>query len=279
MFDPLGKRVLVTGASSGLGAALAVGLAERGAVVGICARRADRLDEVLARGPDARRPTADRGPSTWPTSTASTRSPTGWSDELGGLDVLVNNAGIPKRRWAWEHRPDEVADVLRINVESPIRLTLALLAGPRAAPAGTWSSSARWPPASRRRPRRCTPRRRPASPRSPSACGSTCGVAGQPDRRPRGPARRARHRAVRAARQRRVDLRHRAAARRPRSSSRCSTRSRSGAIETFVPEWFADIPPVKAGDLDGFLQGSVEYTQQRLDDLGRPAPVRPGGDS
>ena len=38
-------------------------------------------------------------------------------DDLGGLDVLVNNAGIPKRRWAWNHRPDEIADVLRINVE------------------------------------------------------------------------------------------------------------------------------------------------------------------
>ncbi|MGN6337477.1 SDR family NAD(P)-dependent oxidoreductase, partial [Mycobacterium sp.] len=43
-----GKRVLITGASSGLGAALARLLAARGTVVGLIARRRDRLDEVLA---------------------------------------------------------------------------------------------------------------------------------------------------------------------------------------------------------------------------------------
>lgn len=43
------KTVLVTGASSGIGASLAQGFAERGAVVGICARRKDRLEQVLAR--------------------------------------------------------------------------------------------------------------------------------------------------------------------------------------------------------------------------------------
>ena len=46
----------------------------------------------------------------------------------------------------------------------------------------------------------------------------------------------------------------------------------SGRFETFVPGWFADIPPIKTGDLDGFLQGSVEYTRQRLADLGREVP-------
>jgi NAD(P)-dependent dehydrogenase (short-subunit alcohol dehydrogenase family) len=50
----------------------------------------------------------------------------------------------------------------------------------------------------------------------------------------------------------------------------------SGATETFVPGWFADLPPVKAGDLDGFLQGAVEYTRSRLDDLDLPRPALPG---
>ena len=42
-----GRHVLVTGASSGIGAALAIGFARHGAVVGICARRTERLSEVL----------------------------------------------------------------------------------------------------------------------------------------------------------------------------------------------------------------------------------------
>ena len=57
--DFSGQRVLVTGASSGIGAGLAEEFARRGAVVGICARREERLDEVLSRcrvhSPDSRR--------------------------------------------------------------------------------------------------------------------------------------------------------------------------------------------------------------------------------
>jgi hypothetical protein len=37
----------------------------------------------------------------------------------------------------------------------------------------------------------------------------------------------------------------------------------SGALETWVPEWFADVAAVKAGDLDGYVQGAAEYLQQR----------------
>ena len=58
-----GKRVLVTGASTGIGAALAEGFAARGAVVGICARRAtllaDVLDRVQKHSPESRAWTVD----------------------------------------------------------------------------------------------------------------------------------------------------------------------------------------------------------------------------
>ena len=47
-FDWAGQRVLLTGASSGIGAALARELARAGAVVGMCARRTELLDAVLA---------------------------------------------------------------------------------------------------------------------------------------------------------------------------------------------------------------------------------------
>jgi len=125
-WSPEGKRVLVTGASSGIGAAIAVGFAERNAVVGICARREDRLADVLARvqesSPESR---------SWVVDLADLPGVDGFAarvvDELGGLDVLVNNAGIPKRRAVRALTPEVVESVMAVNYLSPVRLTLALL--------------------------------------------------------------------------------------------------------------------------------------------------------
>jgi NAD(P)-dependent dehydrogenase (short-subunit alcohol dehydrogenase family) len=123
-----GKHVLVTGASSGIGAALAAGFAERGAVVGICARRADRLDETLGRvrehSPDSQAWTVDLADLDGISGFAA-----GVEEDLGGVDILVNNAGIPKRRHVTRLSSNEVESVMRINYFSPVRLTLALLPG------------------------------------------------------------------------------------------------------------------------------------------------------
>ncbi len=125
-YSVVGKKVLVTGASSGIGAALAEGFARQGAVVGICARRADRLDATLARlrahAPDSRSWAIDLNDLDGIAAFAGRVV-----DELDGVDVLVNNAGIPKRRDVTRLTPDEVESVMRINYFSPVRLTLALL--------------------------------------------------------------------------------------------------------------------------------------------------------
>jgi NAD(P)-dependent dehydrogenase (short-subunit alcohol dehydrogenase family) len=42
-----------------------------------------------------------------------------------------------------------------------------------------------------------------------------------------------------------------------------------GTFEIYVPEWFRDVVPVKFPDTGAYLQGSIEYTRQRLADLGR----------
>jgi NAD(P)-dependent dehydrogenase (short-subunit alcohol dehydrogenase family) len=127
MSGPLaGRRALVTGASSGIGADLARGFAAAGATVGICARREDRLAEVLREcrhhAPESRSWTVDLARLDDVEAFARRAD-----DELGGIDILVNNAGIPKRRHVRDLSIHEVDSVMAINYLSPVRLTLALL--------------------------------------------------------------------------------------------------------------------------------------------------------
>lgn len=121
-----GKRVVVTGASTGIGAGLAEDFARAGAVVGICARREGMLADVLERcratSPQSRM---------WVTDLSDDgevdRLARQVVEELGGVDVLVNNAGMPKRRHVTRLDPATVEAVMRLNYLSPVRLTLALL--------------------------------------------------------------------------------------------------------------------------------------------------------
>jgi short-subunit dehydrogenase len=121
-----GAKILVTGASSGIGAALARRLAREGATVGIVARRAARLEEVLAdcreHAPESAMWPADLGDL----ATAESVALQAW-DTFGHLDAVVHNAGIPKRRHVTQLTPDEVEHVMRVNFLAPARMTLALL--------------------------------------------------------------------------------------------------------------------------------------------------------
>jgi len=124
--DVSGAAVVVTGASSGIGAALAVMLAERGSRVGLVARRHDRLADVAqqcrALGVDTEMWVADLDD----VDLAVAMVNEAW-DRFGGLDVLVNNAAIPKRRHISDLTTEELDQVMRVNFTSPARMTLALL--------------------------------------------------------------------------------------------------------------------------------------------------------
>lgn len=121
-----GSSILVTGASSGIGAALAPMLAEKGATVGIVARRKDRLEEVLAtcqeHAPDSRLWATDLGDL----DAAERVALEAW-EAFDGLDCLVNNAAIPKRTPMERLTKEEVDTVMRVNFTSPVRMTLTLL--------------------------------------------------------------------------------------------------------------------------------------------------------
>lgn len=124
--DISGSKVLVTGASSGIGAALARTLASRGATVGLVARRTDRLAEVLedcrATAPQSQMWVADLADLQRATAVALEA----W-DALGYLDCLVNNAGVPMRRHTTRLDLDTLEWVMKVNFTAPAQMTMALL--------------------------------------------------------------------------------------------------------------------------------------------------------
>jgi len=111
-----GKRAIVTGASSGIGAATARALAREGATVAVGARRADRLADLgegfVALELDVVDPES------------SERFVSSAFDRLGGIDILVNNAGLAVGRDLFDASTEEDEEaVLETNVHGLIRMT------------------------------------------------------------------------------------------------------------------------------------------------------------
>lgn len=126
--DLRGARVLLTGASTGIGADLAVALGRRGAVLGLVARRAELLDEVLARAVEAG---AGVGSRRWAVDlgdldAAQRCAEQAW-DAFGGLDAFVSNAALQRRRSALRLEASELEEVMRVNFLAPARMTLSLV--------------------------------------------------------------------------------------------------------------------------------------------------------
>ena len=121
-----GTVALVTGASSGIGEATAVALAQAGAAVALVARRRDRLDElgdrITAAGGSAaaiEADIADRDQA----ETAVRRA----VSELGRLDIVVNNAGLMRRGPVADADPDDWDQMLAVNVQGLLYVTKAAL--------------------------------------------------------------------------------------------------------------------------------------------------------
>lgn len=120
-----GRVVWVTGASSGIGEALALALVAEGARVIVSARRRDRLDALRAR---AARPDDVH---VLPLDVADTAAaPVAVNDAIaafGGVDVMIHNAGISQRSLAADTGLDVDRRVMEVNYFGPVALTKALL--------------------------------------------------------------------------------------------------------------------------------------------------------
>ena len=114
-----GKRVLLSGATGGLGRAIAAALAERGAILMLSSRKRDALEELERSLPGEEHETvvADLADSGGAERLAA---------EGGEVEVLVANAGLPGTGRLESFSQDELGRVLRVNLEAPIRMAREL---------------------------------------------------------------------------------------------------------------------------------------------------------
>ena len=117
-----GKTVWITGASSGIGAALAEAFAAEGAALILSGRRREALAALAARLGDSL--VLPFEATDWAALPGAVETARGWR---GGVDVLVNNAGISQRSLALDTVPEVYDRLIDTDLRAPIRLTQALL--------------------------------------------------------------------------------------------------------------------------------------------------------
>ncbi|MFT4078965.1 3-oxoacyl-[acyl-carrier-protein] reductase [Rhodomicrobium lacus] len=123
MFDLTGKFALVTGASGGIGEAVAVALHAQGATVALSGTRREKLDEVAGRiGSRVHVLPCDLK------DRAQVAALVGQAEAaMGQLDILVNNAGITKDNLFMRMKDEEWDDVIAVNLTSSFILCRAAL--------------------------------------------------------------------------------------------------------------------------------------------------------
>ena len=123
MFDLTGMTALVTGASGGIGSAIARGLAAQGARLAVSGSNVEKLEAFRA----------DLGgdhvalPCNLSDASAVDALVPQSVEALGQLDILVNNAGVTRDNLGMRMKDDEWSDVIRVNLEAAFRLCRAAL--------------------------------------------------------------------------------------------------------------------------------------------------------
>ncbi|MDY0871711.1 3-oxoacyl-[acyl-carrier-protein] reductase [Dongia rigui] len=125
MFDLTGKTALVTGASGGIGGAIATALHAQGATVALAGTRRDALNKLAGELKDRVHVfTADLGDAA--STEALLKDAEG---AMGKLDILVNNAGLTRDNIAMRMKDEEWQKVIDVNLTAGFRLARAAMRG------------------------------------------------------------------------------------------------------------------------------------------------------
>ncbi|MBO9408036.1 3-oxoacyl-[acyl-carrier-protein] reductase [Shimia sp. R9_1] len=118
MFDLTGKTALVTGASGGIGGAIAKALHDAGATVGLSGTRVEPLEALAAELGER----AHVLPCNLSDSEAVDALPKQAIEAMGSVDILVNNAGITRDQIFMRMSDEEWRSVIDVNLTSAMRL-------------------------------------------------------------------------------------------------------------------------------------------------------------
>jgi 3-oxoacyl-[acyl-carrier protein] reductase len=125
MFDLTGRNALVTGASGGIGGAIARSLHAQGATVMLTGRRADALSALAAElGDRAHAAEADLA-----AAGAAEALVKQAEAAMGSVDILVNNAGLTRDTLAMRMKDEDWDEVISVNLTAAFRLSRAALRG------------------------------------------------------------------------------------------------------------------------------------------------------
>lgn len=125
MFDLTGKTALVTGASGGIGGAIARALHGAGATVALSGRRVDALQPLAKElGDRAHVLPADLSSAEGTNTLAADAE-----SAMGGIDILINNAGLTRDTLMLRMKDEDWQEVIDVNLTAAFRLSRAVLRG------------------------------------------------------------------------------------------------------------------------------------------------------
>jgi len=125
MFDLTGKTALVTGASGGIGGAIAKSLLEQGADVGLSGTRVEALEKLAGELGDG----AYVLPSDLSSREGVDQLAKDAAQAMGGVDILINNAGLTRDGLAMRMKDEDWQTVIDVNLTAAFQLSRACLRG------------------------------------------------------------------------------------------------------------------------------------------------------